>query len=237
MAPGERLWISDWSAVLESAPDRLLDIGDLLNQLNVQPRKLDLMIDFGPIPAGVVDAVAEVAKELLTEISQAAPWRTLVLASTTFPANLAVAHDRNRVGIAEAYVARGDWQAWRLLADLGKAIGDPLAFADYCVQHPSDVDIDPRALPLIPNIRYALEDRWLILRGADLKKVPQPTFAQICMELINRPEFMGVDFSAGDKSLDDYANRRDRCPNRYGAWRRPCVTHHPTLVVRQLKYS
>jgi len=83
------------------------------------------------------------------------------------------------------------------------------------------------------NLRYALDDHWLVQVGGKHKAGAAPEIHAMCGELVAKPEYSGADFSAGDEAIGRIAEVDDETggPTQWLQW---CVSHHIEFVVEQL---
>jgi hypothetical protein len=210
-------------------------VHDLLESLRLPHGIVDVLLDLGHVSSVDPAPVASRMQDVLEFIADAGRWRTVIFASTSFPHDLSVASRPVSDHVTKGHVRRTDWAVWQSIATMAASGPMPL-FSDYGIQHP--IETAPArqgGLPLIPNIRYASDTSWLLLRGRDLHQHPDPTFRDLCRVLVAQPEFIGAAFSKGDHYLQDCADGEILpVPRSYPAWRLPGFVHHMTLVVRQL---
>jgi hypothetical protein len=90
---------------------------------------------------------------------------------------------------------------------------------------------DPRV-----NLRYAVEDHWLVKLGGKHKEGAAPEIHAICDELRSYPGYSGPAFSSGDAEIDRIADTEDETggPTQWLQW---CVSHHLEFVVEQISSS
>lgn len=221
---------------LRDTADVAEELAQVTATLGVTRATTDILLDLGPISTSAASAVETTAREVLARLPCPREWRSLVMASTAFPASLAAVHPPDEVSISERQIDRTDWAIWQAIIGNPQGLERWPAFSDYCVQHPYEPDPAPKGgLPRVPNLRYATETGWLVLRGRDLRRHDTPTFGALCSRLVSRSdEFMGPGFSEGDTYIAACAADLKCAPRAFEDWRRPAVVHHLTLVVRQL---
>jgi hypothetical protein len=209
-------------------------VRDLLESLRLPPGIVDVLLDLGHLSSADPGPVASRMQDVLEFVTDIGRWRTAIFASTSFPHDLSVAARASSNHVRSGRVRRTDWALWQSIATTA-ASGPTPVFSDYGIQHPIETASPGRGgIPLIPNIRYASDTSWLLLRGRDLHEYAEPTFRDLCRVLVAQPEFMGGAFSKGDQYLRDCADGEIPSPRSYPAWRLPGFVHHMTLVVRQL---
>lgn len=83
------------------------------------------------------------------------------------------------------------------------------------------------------NLRYTIEDNWLVFKGRGVRKHGYEQFNAFCKKLVQMPQYAGEHFSWGDAAI------RARCkggvgPGNASTWRQIGTSHHITFVVRDL---
>jgi len=217
--------------------EREADLGALIGHHVKNRTALGVLLDFGAIEPSAATQTAHAADSLLRPLSAAATWTLIALASTSFPQRLGdLEREDIGDGITRAVVKRADWDVWNRLNRRTSDVSSLPVFSDYSVQHPKEADIDKKTIPRVPNIRYTLDDTWVIYQGKNLNKVAKPTFGDLCRVLTARKnEFAASGHCNGDEFLDQCARGEIKpMPASYPSWRRPCFTHHLTKVIHQL---
>jgi Beta protein len=159
-------------------------------------------------------------------------WRTMTVVGTGFPIDLSQVSS----GIEE--IPRLEFFLWNNLVSEKAPTRIP-TFGDYTASHFESVEGDPRLLTPSANIRYALNDSWLVVKGGPVrgpyarKLGGYDQFYGLSSILLARPEFMGEDFSWGDKHIARCARRQASTGNTT-TWRQVAVNHHITVVQRQV---
>jgi len=105
---------------------------------------------------------------------------------------------------------------------------------DYGVVHPDPFVGDPRTINSRAKIRYTLEKEWLIISGHSLRKPPKyAQYFDLSEKLVNHREYMGSDYSPGDKYAFDCASQRKQTGNPT-KWIEADTSHHITFVGEQV---
>lgn len=216
-----RLEISD----LQDSPEDV--VGSLLETHGVEASNTDLVLDLGSIGPDHEATFAVAIKEILNRLPYLQEWRTLTLAASAFPVNLSrIPPD------TIAQVDRTEWRIWRSLAGSKKIQRVP-TFGDYGIQHPELTEVDPRVIRMSANLRYTIEDSWLIFKGRNVRMYRYEQFNDLCASLVARPEFSGSSFSPGDAYIARCAEGIDG-PGNATTWRQVGTSHHITFAVRQI---
>jgi hypothetical protein len=208
-------------------PHLQLDVQRLLRQLQLEPNKVDLVVDMECHDCGYPDFAG-----LSSLVPHILHWRSFVIASGAFPPDL------TRWKTPGTYsVARQDWLAWLGEIELSEHLVRKPGFSDYGIYHPTYKP--PTGFPnFSASIRYTTEDEWTIMRGEGVRNEGGAGFAQWPANaelLCGRPEFQqcGASFSAGDayiaREAGNYAH-----PGTASKWLQAGFNHHLTFVVRQI---
>jgi Beta protein len=216
-----RIQPESFDALLED-PSHVLD--DL--RRSVPFRSTDLIVDMGEITEGQLPTVRFGTTTILRSIPHASSWRTLTLASSAFPRNLA------NFSFGVGSTPRADYQLWQIVRNSPTIPRQP-TFGDYAIQAPEIEDIDPRVIRMSASLRYTSDDVWVIAKGRNVKTHTTEEFRRICQEFVNRPEYSGRHFSAGDSYIFGCAAGTQSAGNAT-VWRRIGTNHHLTFVVKQM---
>jgi hypothetical protein len=167
-------------------------------------------------------------KGMLISIQELEKWRSLTLASSSFPENLSD-FGRDVIGKTE----RSDWLLWRGLIKNSGSINRLPRFSDYAISHPEIPEIDPRLMQASASIRYTADEHWLIVKGRGVRLSGFSQFNELCKKLIRRPEYKGPEFSWGDWFINECAEDREG-PGNLTTWRQVGTNHHIKLVLHQI---
>ena len=208
-----------------SSPGTLAaDISALLAALGVGERSVDLVLDVGAVAAPPA-VQAMTAASFINLVPNIRRFRSLTLTQSAFPDSLSqLAYD------SKTTIDRDDWLTWQMLVSTGNAKRQP-QYGDY---GPSGAGA---ALPYrgTPNIRYALDTQWLVLRGGTTRTSGTVTAQHFALAKKLRGDklWMGRGFSAGDEYI--YLCRPGSGgPGGATQWRTVAVNHHLELVVTQM---
>lgn len=192
-----------------------------LNEVDFAPKEIDLILD-----AGLVTEDTRIDPAACVELTELAQWRSVTLLAGAFPKDLG--------GMAPGRQERprSDLKWWMDRVAEIKMAG-AINFGDYTVQHAIFDEPPPGATPSA-SIRYASEDRWVIMRGESLRRgakgAQYPANAQLLCE---QPEYSGAEYSEGDAYIHERANDPSRNGNPE-TWIRAGINRHITLTARQL---
>ena len=214
-----RLGIADFtnSEILIRALDRLLSF------LEISRNDVDLLLDY---EAQDDDAtIVQLLRFHLDQLPAINQWRTVTMAAASSPVSLVglSKHDWHKA-------PRREWSAWLLANTASPHLKRKPAFGDYLIRDPG---IPPTFGTPFVNIRYTANGHWIIRRGDRVKEGGAKQIFGICASLVQRPEFRGGSFSAGDSEM---AARAANQGSSGGAqqWVQWAHSHHIEFVVDQI---
>jgi hypothetical protein len=170
---------------------------------------------------------------LINRLPNISKWQTLTLAASGYPQDLS---DMKRHSVFK--IIRTEFALWRLVIAASKQLQRIPSFGDYGIVHPSPPELDPRTMNASAKIRYTLDEDWLILKGASLKKHPKKfdQYHDLSKNLMEMPEFMGAPFSEGDEYIEKCASFSVGSGS-LTTWVWVDMTHHLTFVSQQIANS
>ena len=198
----------------------------LLQTLNLPASQVDLVLDWGAIGVGHASRTVPSVQAGMQNIPTLAQWRSVTFAASAFPQLL------TSVGVGLGLIFRAEWDIYKRLMNT-PGLPRSLAFGDYCIAYPVY-----ETVPFMgsANIRYTLDDEWLILRGNTLKGPVYGGFSQyqgLCSTLVVDPRYRGRAFSWGDDYIHQCAAGVVSTGNAT-TWRGVGTNHHLTLAGRQV---
>lgn len=151
---------------------------------------------------------------------------TVTLTGGGFPINLMGIPK----GISE--IERVEWSVWHKAR---KRLGDSaLKFGDYTVTNPKlQEDLDPTKINPSAAIRYALDDKWMVLKAGGTRSAAGfGQYNDLCALLVAHPSFAGEGYSYGDDQFIAHSAAGGKTGN-LTTWRRDATNHHLVLAARQ----
>lgn len=204
------------------------DMDTALTALRLKPSDVDVLVDAGfthVTPQMNVTSQTFLAVGLVSNVLGLKPWRSVTYAASAFPDSLASI-------TGSGTLPRAEWTIWKNVAARLGAQGN-IIFGDYAVAHPI---YSPVSYAGAANIRYTLEDVWLILRGRKVTGPQYGGFGQyvtLAQALVTSPNYSGPTFSWGDEYISECAAGTVSTGNMT-TWRAVATNHHITFVLRQL---
>lgn len=203
------------------------ELNDLMQFLEIGPKECDLILDLESIISDRETILINLLIMTINNFPFISDWRTFTLTATAFPQDLSSIPSRSITPLR-----RTEWHIWNSLIR-SELIRKP-TFSDYAIAHPEIIEIDPRIMTMSANIRYTVEDEWLIFKGHSVKREPGfEQFHDLAKSLIDHRDFSGRDFSWGDSYIEQCANRTVSSGNAT-TWRKVGTNHHLALLTKQV---
>jgi hypothetical protein len=160
----------------------------------------------------------------IPQIPMLGDWRTLTVASGSFPRSLADYPLNDWFNLP-----RTEWVAWMQARTQGLIKRDP-SFGDFTTRDPGAPAKGGK--PSV-NIRYTRDQDWLCRMGGRLEDGAAPQMKQFCSLLIAHPSYSGQTYSAGDT---EYFNKSlpETGTGGTGDWAKWPISHHLTFVADQI---
>jgi hypothetical protein len=197
-------------------------IRECLRRYGASPAMVDLIVD-----RRGVQSDSYTFSDFASRIPSIDSWGSLTVIAGSFPKDL------SRLARGETHrLARHEWVQWQALASWK---GRRPAFGDYTIQHP--YFSEPPAFPNVSaSVRYTLEDEFLVMRGEGVLNEGSPGYAQYngwAQLLVDRPDYFGREFSAGDRYISERSINRDSTGTPR-TWLQAAFSHHLTTTALQV---
>lgn len=197
----------------------------MLAELGIHPSETDLVLDLGGVRGDVAVRGGErIAADVLRGIHAAEEWRNVIVASGAFPPNLAEVQPWVIGGFA-----RYDAALYDRLQQRRRLPRSPV-FGDYAVTNPEYITGNFRSSP---NLRYAVADRWLVLKGTRSDPRGHEQFYDLCDMVAAHSDFVGADLGKADARIAS-PRANGQGPGNASTWRTIGTAHHLDYVVRRL---
>lgn len=208
---------------LDTLPDSL---DALIRQLRRDPAEIDVLIDLYAFTVGQIGAMTTASIAALRSFPRVEEWRSITVVGTSFPENLSSLKPDSLTK-----VRRAEWEVWQRIA--ARTIPRKPDFGDYGIAHPELPEVDPRYMTMSANLRYTIDENWLVFKGRGVNKHGYEQFNAFCKKLVQMPEYSGEDFSWGDAAIKAHC-RASSGPGNASVWRQIGTSHHVTFVARDL---
>lgn len=204
-------------------------IDNILQYLNVNIEDVDIILDYRQIEPEAKD---EIINDLILTIAKfpyLRKWRTFTFLSTSMTPNLSHIPTNTTNELP-----REEWNIYLEL--LKQGISRFPSFGDYNVCHPDFFDFDPTKYDRGTNIKYTVENNFIIFRGRGVRKYGFSQMRQICQNVISHQKYCGRNFSFGDEYIYNCANGTESTGSSE-TWVRVNVNHHLAFIINQLTNS
>lgn len=201
---------------------------DFLHTFGLTFSECDLILDLGAINFNPIAVFSSLLTDMMKNKPRLKQWITFGIIGTSFPQSLAGCPR----GLSS--LDRNEWVLYKsLLANLQKeGVRIPI-FGDYTINHPEIISVDMRIIKPSANIRYTIDDKWLISRGQNIHDYGFQQFKQLCQEIVNTKHYCGQQYSYGDAYILGCAQGTEKTGS-LSTWREVGTNHHIEMVVRDL---
>jgi hypothetical protein len=196
-----------------NTPQNILSI---VSTIGIPRQQVHLMLDYRNHPMNLlVD---------LPRIPNINDWLTLTTASGAFPHSLSAyaLHTWHQI-------PRVDWTSWNQ-AVTSLSLPRRPTYGDYAVR---DYARSPSGGRASVALRYTADNYWLARIGPRIGGGGSANMKVVCQSLIQRNEYSGQTFSAGDAAIHATA-QPGTGPGNAGQWISWGMNHHLVFVVQQL---
>lgn len=208
-------------------PDFDSQIATLLATLLVHWTALDIIIDLETPSFDPQDQLVAIIIAALSSATIFSACRSVTLMSTSFPDSLAtMVH-------AVQQFPRREWVLYKaLVAALPQGVRRPI-FGDYGIAAINFAQGDMRFMRGSPNIRYTIDDAWIIARARGARRGSNQAYPSLCGLVTSSGSYLGSRFSAGSEYI---ANCQVGAVKRGNAttWKWVATNHHITKVLDDL---
>lgn len=208
--------------------DIVILISDLLNQLDVKPDRVVLVLDASELADwSDPDGLGELLADLINRLPYLSKWKLLVSAMCSLPADSAPPPR------ATTRYTRNDWNVYSVLASKaldGSLLRQPI-YSDYGTESASfkpGGGVYPAT-----QIRYTSQTEIIVFKGENTKIDGYEGIYPVATRVLNDAAFSGGNFSSGDLEIENLA-LRPRSTGNASTWKKHGASHHLTLVLYQL---
>lgn len=208
-------------------PDFDTNVDTLLTRLEIEADALDILLDLQCPAYDPQDGLIAVVTAALSGATIFGDARSVTVIATSFPDSLA---DLKQ---AIQFLPRREWLLYKaLVAQLPQGVRRP-GFGDYAVAAVTFAQGDMRFMRGSPNIRYAVDDGWLVAKAKRDKGGSNQAYPGLCSYLTASGRFLGPTFSAGSAYIDGCRTGSEKRGNQT-TWKWVATNHHITKVVDDL---
>jgi hypothetical protein len=215
--------------IVEAAKRGLKDEADaVFATVGVKVEDCDLVLDLGAPNFQPVYGFARLVETLIRRLPYLGRWRTFTLMGTSFPSTMA------EIKRSPETIPRWEWILYKKL--VGALLEDRVrlpTFADYGINHPELLLLDPRKVKPSATIRYSTDDGWFIVKGPNVRDNGYEQYRDHCRTVMASAVFTGPRFSEGDRYISKCAAGSAGTGN-LTTWRKVGTNHHLEKVVRDI---
>lgn len=203
----------------------------LIEAIGLDVSQSHLIFDLGYIEPNLVTTIGVAFPVIGAQLPQLGEWQTVTLAGTGIPKIFDIPGGTN------AELPRTEWEFVNSVKARFANGVKRLDYGDYAITNPQIVDnFDPTKMKISPKIVYASDNEWIAYKGKATKGIGFKATHAMCRSLIQRPEFKGAAFSAGDHYINACAQEVDG-PGNSMTWKQAGTNHHITFVAEQVANS
>ncbi len=208
-------------------PDFNSNVEALLDRLEIEVNALDILIDLETPAFDPQDILVNVIIAALSSATVIADARSVTLLATSFPDTLA------NLTLAFQQIPRREWMLYKaVIAVLPAGMRRP-GFGDYGIAALNFAQGDMRFMRSSPNIRYTIDDAWMIARARGAPRGSNQAYPSLCGLVTGSGAYLGRGYSAGSEYID---NCRTGAASRGNSttWKWVGTNHHITKVLDDL---
>jgi len=212
----------------EPGANTTANINTLVGAVGLDIAASHLFFDLEFIDSEYLATVIAAFPAIVGLLPNLAQWGTTTLIGTGFPRILDIP------GGGNAQVPRTEWEFFNTVRGQFSPRVRRLDFGDYAVTNPELIEnFDPRTMQVSPKVIYAHDDSWIAYKGRSSRGRGFVETHAMCQALVQRPEFLGAGFSAGDQYIVNCAQNIATQGNSK-TWKRVGTNHHITFVANQV---
>ncbi|MEN6522856.1 MAG: beta family protein [Anaerolineaceae bacterium] len=201
---------------------------NLLRKFGVSFEDCDLVLDLEAMNFNPINVLSNLLASMIVSKHQITRWNDFGIIGTSFPQSLSGV----KKGIS--FLPRLEWVLYKSLAKKAQEANFRLpTFGDYTINNPQLLTIDPRLLKSKANIRYTIDDNWLIARGENVRDYKFFQYHNLCQLIISSGYYVGPQFSFGDEYIDRCAFGKANTGN-LSTWKWVGVNHHIEVVAKDV---
>ena len=199
----------------------------LLWSIGVNRAKFDIIID---LETPAFDPMPQLVNIIIAALSSATIFnacRSVTLIATSFPETLA-----NMANPVQRF-SRQEWILFKsVLTALPPDVRRPI-FGDYGIAAITFAEGDMRYMRGSPNIRYTIDDAWIIVRAKGGPRGSNQAYPALCGLVTGSGAYLGSHFSAGSAYIASCQTGAATRGNPT-TWKWVATNHHITKVLDDL---
>lgn len=214
---------------LDEALDPEFDqqVGDLLMRLEIDADALDILLDLETPAFDPHDPLVAVVTAALTTATIFGDARSVTLMGTSFPESMTDLTKPIQL------VPRREWILYKAVIRALPAGARRPAFGDYGVAALKFAQGDMRFMRGSPNVRYAVDDAWLVARAKRTPGSTNQAYPGLCGLITGSGSYLGQAYSAGSAYIEGCRTGATTRGNPT-VWKWVATNHHITKVLDDL---
>lgn len=230
--------ISDWSFLSERGIAIRLrnnDFREIENTLNplfdktpVKRVNTDLVFDMQHVTHDELFSKESVLKAATSDLNAASEFRSIIVASGSFPNQLHTVGETNRI----YRFPRIEPHIMEIASKLATRYRFKYIYSDYGLFDFQEISFVPGMSPNF-KIKYTTGNEYIYIKGLSIKRggLDLKNVQALCQTLISSTEdFCGEDFSWGDNAIFNLANNQMHNGGNLTTWVSYATNHHITLI-------
>ena len=203
-------------------------VQNLINNLGVDIEQCDFIIDLGAPNFEPIDGFANLLVNIIKNLPNLELWRSFGIIGTSFPPSL------SGLKFGTTIIPRNEWHLYNVLIGNLRKLGKRVpSFGDYAINHPDILTVDMRFVKPSANVRYTINNKWLIAKGQNVRDYGYGQYKDLCCSIVESEYYCGQQFSKGDEYI--YACAHDEEPTgNLSTWRWVGTNHHIEIVARDV---
>ena len=197
--------------------------------MGIPESEIDLLIDLRDLHNNNKEGHVDLVEKAIAHISNLDKYRTVIISGSSMPRSIPELIQQSSSG----NIRRLESDIWKTIKTNNK-LKIEVAFSDYSIVTPEYVDVDPRiySKTMGPKIIYTIDGYWFIVRGSSFHNhhLGHDQYYELAKTVVEHPEFIGAEFSFGDKYISDKADKIGS-PGIPWNWLRAGINHHITYIV------
>jgi len=199
----------------------------VIKSIGVAATAVDIVFDLGSPNFEPLDGLASLVVNILKGHAEFEVARSVIVTASAFPGTM------GDIAGPVQLIPRSDWLLYKaILGKLGPGDRTP-TFGDYAVAAPEIFSGDMRLLKPSANVRYAIDDAWMITKGNNVRDNGFEQYRGQCSRISSCAQYLGEGFSAGSKYIAGCGKGSEKTGNMT-TWRWVGTNHHLTKVVSDL---
>ena len=177
-----------------------------------------------------MEPFAELLEERIYNLPSPLGWLKIIVALTSFPIELKMKSNEVKL------FPRTDWLTYQSLIKREPEFTEKVGFGDYAVDSAPFIKAVKGVIPSA-HLRYSTPSDYLIVKGTQVKKpVGYGAIFSVADTLAARDEYIGADFSDGDKFISRLSKRDPgTTTGNASTWRWAATDHHFARVLDDLR--